>query len=187
VETSRGTLTASKTVIAVGHNVDRHFPDLAGGVLRCALRMLRVRNPTRVPIVPAVQTGFALLRYAGFAACPTLPAVRARLENAAGLNLMFTQLPDGDLTIGDTHAYATTLDPFDDETLDRIVLTETARLLGVERLDVRQRWRGVYASADEPFLVATPMPGVRVVSVTSGIGMTTALGLAPAVMDELLT
>jgi hypothetical protein len=31
------------------------------------------------------------------------------------------------------------------------------------------------------------MPDVRVVSVTSGIGMTTALGLAPEVLDDLLT
>ena len=60
-------------------------------------------------------------------------------------------------------------------------------LLGVPALTVRQRWRGVYASAPDPFLIATPFPGVRVVSVTSGIGMTTALGLAPAVLDDLMT
>lgn len=41
-------------------------------------------------------------------------------------------------------------------------------------------------AAREPFPVAEPAPGVRVVSVTSGIGMTTALGLAPEVLDGLL-
>ena len=49
-----------------------------------------------------------------------------------------------------------------------------------------ERWRGIYASAPEPFLTATPAPLTRAVSVTSGIGMTTALGLAPAVLDDLL-
>jgi hypothetical protein len=78
------------------------------------------------------------------------------------------------------------VDPFRDELLDDLVLAEAARLLGVPELVVRQRWRGVYAAAPDPFLVACPAPGVRVVSVTSSIGMTTALGLAPGVLDDLL-
>ncbi|WP_030452990.1 TIGR03364 family FAD-dependent oxidoreductase [Herbidospora cretacea] len=195
VGTSRGALEAGAVVVCVGHDVDRHFPELASlyGVRRCALHMLRVADPYGREIAPAVLTGFSMLRYDGFAALPGLTAVRARLESEsaplvdAGLNLMFTQRPDGDLVIGDTHRYATTLDPFNAEELDHHVLRETARLLGVPRLEVRERWRGVYASAARPFLDVSPVPGVRVVSVTSGIGMTTAFGLAPRVLDELLT
>jgi D-hydroxyproline dehydrogenase subunit beta len=193
VVTSRGTIEAGRIVVAVGHDLDRHFPDLAdaAGVRRCALRMLRVADPSGREIEPAVLTGFSLLRYDGFAACPTLPEVRRRLgaEQAelveTGLNLMFTQAPGGDLLIGDTHLYARTLDPFQPERLDDLVLAETARLLGVRSLTVRERWRGVYASGPEPFLIATPADRIRVVSVTSGIGMTTALGLAPRVLDDL--
>ncbi len=196
VRTSRGEVTADAVVLAVGHDLDRHFPDLAeqAGVVRCGLHMLRVRDPRPgTPIDPAVLTGFSLLRYAGFGDCPSLPAVRARLTAthpdlvAAGLNLMFTQLPGGDLTIGDTHAYGRTLDPYRDEALDEAVLAETARLLGTGPLTVRERWHGVYAaSTAQDFLVATPAPGVRAVAVTSGIGMTTALGLAPRILDDLL-
>ncbi|GII03845.1 oxidoreductase [Planobispora takensis] len=194
VVTGRGRIRAGRVVVAVGHDVDRHFPELAerAGLRRCALHMLRVRDPHGRTVDPAVLTGFSLLRYDGFAGCPTLTAVRKRMEAdhpelvEAGLNLMFTQRPDGDLTVGDTHAYATTLDPFNAEILDRYVLAETARLLGAERLEVRERWRGVYASAAEPYLVAAPVPDARVVAVTSGIGMTTALGLAPEVLDDLL-
>lgn len=194
IGTSRGTIRADKIVVAVGHDVDRHFPDLAdeAEVRRCALRMLRVADPHGRAIDPAVLTGFSMLRYDAFAACPTLPALRERLSGqrpdlvGMGMNLMFTQAPDGDLIIGDTHHYARTLDPFDSEDLDEAVLTETAHLLGVPRLTVRQRWRGVYASAPAPFLIAAPADGIRVISVTSGIGMTTALGLAPGVLDDLL-
>ena len=50
------------------------------------------------------------------------------------------------------------------------------RLLGGP-LTVRQRWLGEYASAPAPFLVTETAPGVTAVAVTSGIGMTTALGL----------
>jgi hypothetical protein len=45
----------------------------------------------------------------------------------------------------------------------------------------------VYASsAKAPFLVTEPLPGVTVASVTTGIGMTTALGLAQRNVAELL-
>ncbi|MGW6447744.1 TIGR03364 family FAD-dependent oxidoreductase [Lentzea sp. NPDC055074] len=192
VRTSRGEIHCRATVVAVGHDVDRFFPDLAEEheVQRCQLRMLRVAHDGVVD--PAVLTGFSMLRYDAFARCPSLTKVRERLTNdhpelvEAGLNLMFTQLPDGSLTIGDTHHYSRTVDPYRPEDLDDLVLTETARLLGVPRLRVLERWRGIYASAPEPFLTATPVPLTRAVSVTSGIGMTTALGLAPAVLDDLL-
>jgi FAD dependent oxidoreductase TIGR03364 len=191
VRTSRGGLRADRIILATGHDVDRHFPDVAAeyGVQRCALRMMRVDNPTGRTIDPAVQTGYSMIRYNGFAECESLPALRERLaaENpdliAIGLNLMFTQRPDGTLTIGDTHGYATTLAPFEDEELDAAVLRETAGLLGVERLTVRERWRGVYASAPESFLNASPAEGVRVAAVTSGVGMTTAFGFARDVLD----
>lgn len=193
IGTSRGRVRARGVVVAVGHDVDRHFPDLAEsrGVQRCSLRMLRVRDPHAREVEPAVLTGFSMLRYDGFAECQTLSAVRTRIEREhadlveIGLNLMFTQLPDGDLTIGDTHTYRRTVDPFLAENLDERVLAATARLLGVARLAVRERWGGVYASAPRPFLIETPADGVRIVSVTSGIGMTTALGLAPGVLDGI--
>lgn len=65
------------------------------------------------------------------------------------------------------------------------MLRETAPLLGVERLTVRERWRGVYASAPEPFLDAMPVEGVRVVAVTTGVGMTTAFGFGREVIEDL--
>ncbi|WP_285490108.1 TIGR03364 family FAD-dependent oxidoreductase [Amycolatopsis taiwanensis] len=195
VHTAHGDLCAKWTVVAVGHDVDRLHPEIAAthGVRRCGLHMLRVRDPHARPVEEAVLTGHAMLRYSAFDACPSRSAVRDRLAAVAPetldaqLNLMFTQRPDGTLTIGDTHDYATTLPPFRDEARDELIRSETARLLGVSTVDVLERWPGVYASAPEPFLIDTPHSGARVVSVTSGIGMTTAFGLAPAVLDSLLT
>ena len=196
VRTSRGTIEADRAVVCVGHDVDRLFPDIARAaeVERCVLHMLRVAAPSGpgYRVDPAVLSGTSLLRYGGFAACPSLPALWARIAVerpdvlAADVNLMFTQLPGGDLTIGDTHHHTRTVDPFSDDSLDDLLLAEAARLLGADRLVVRQRWRGTYATAPDDLLVATPGPGARVVSVTSGIGMTVAFGLAVEVLDDLL-
>ncbi|MBA2281508.1 MAG: FAD-dependent oxidoreductase, partial [Acidimicrobiia bacterium] len=194
VRTSRGPIESTNAVVCVGHDVDRAFPAVAeaAGVTRCTLQMLRVAAPGGARFEPAVLSGTSLLRYAAFAGCEAGDALRARLERenapllAAGVNLMLTQRPDGDLTIGDTHRDAPTADPFAAEDLDDLLLSETARLLGVERLAVRERWLGCYASAPGDFLVATPCAGTRVVSVTAGIGMTTAFGLAGSVLDDLI-
>ncbi len=194
VHTSRGDVAASSVVHAVGHDVDRLFPDVAleHGVLRCLLQMLEVAPPGGERIGPAVLTGLSMLRYGGLLAMPAAAAVRRQFEIDqpelldVEMNLMLTQRPDGSVVLGDTHRYAVTHDPFDDESDADLLLREGRRLFGAD-LTVRRRWRGVYASSpNTDFLVAAPHPGVRVVSVTSGIGMTTAFGLAPQVLDDLL-
>lgn len=191
VHTSRGTLRAQSVVLAVGHDVDRFFPDVADDaeVRRCRLRMLEIDPPRAVDVPPAVLTGLSMLRYDGLAAMPAAERLREEVQHLKPellehvVNLMCTQRPDGRIVIGDTHHYDVTLTPFEEESVDRLVLTEIARLFGATHLTVRRRWRGVYASSvKQPFLVAEPLPGVTVASVTTGIGMTTAFGLARAVL-----
>ncbi|MEI7057184.1 TIGR03364 family FAD-dependent oxidoreductase [Nocardioides sp. CCNWLW239] len=199
VRTSRGTIRSARVVHAAGHDVDRLFPQVAeeADVRRCRLQMLEVAPPGDVEIGPAVLTGLSMLRYGGFAETTAAADVRTELEATAPelldvvMNLMLTQRPGaggrpGSIVLGDTHHYDRTHQPFDDEHVADLVLREGARLLGAP-LTVRRRWRGVYADSPRTdFLVDEPFPGLRVVSVTSGIGMTTALGLAPTVLDQLL-
>ncbi|WP_101525566.1 TIGR03364 family FAD-dependent oxidoreductase [Nocardioides houyundeii] len=193
VRTSQGDLRASRIVHATGHDLDRLFPAVAAEheVRRCRLHMFEVAPPGGVRIDPAVLTGTAMLRYGGLASCPSAAAVRAELVERTPelldveMNLMLTQRPDGAIVLGDTHHYERTSTPFEDEAVSALVLREAGRLFGAE-LAVLRRWRGVYAhSPSTDFVTASPEPGVRVVSVTSGIGMTTAFGLAQAVIDQL--
>ncbi|WP_280426111.1 TIGR03364 family FAD-dependent oxidoreductase [Nocardia carnea] len=195
VHTSRGDLPATAIVHASGHDIDRLFPALAEEyeVRRCKLHMLEADPPGDIRIAPAVLTGYSMLRYGGLAATESAAEVRREITARAPetlevvMNLMFTQRPDGAIVLGDTHHYSRTHLPFDEESVTDLVLREGARLFGVDRLTVRRRWRGIYADSPKTdFLVATPASGVRVVSVTSGIGMTTALGLASTVLDGLL-
>ncbi|WP_244930475.1 TIGR03364 family FAD-dependent oxidoreductase [Nocardioides sp. W7] len=194
VLTSSGEVAAPAVVVAVGHDLDRLLPGTAAewDVRRCRLQMLEVAPPGGRTIEPAVLTGTSMLRYGALAAQPSAHLVRREIESRAPellevvMNLMLTQRPDGSIVLGDTHHYARTHQPFDDERLADLLLREGARLLG-SPLTVRRRWRGVYADSPQTdFLVAAPYDGVRAVAVISGIGMTTALGLAPVVLDGLL-
>ncbi|MBO0837496.1 MAG: FAD-dependent oxidoreductase, partial [Actinobacteria bacterium] len=194
VRTSRGDFPGSGIVYACGHDLDRLFPAIAEiyRVRRCLLQMLEVAPPGDARIGPAILTGTGMLRYSPLADMPSAAAVRAEIAAERpellehSVNLMLTQRPDGSLVLGDTHRYSFTHEPFDDERVAELLLREGSRLLGA-KLTVRRRWRGMYAeSPTTDFLIAQPHPGSRVVAVTSGVGMTTALGLAPAVLDQLL-
>jgi D-hydroxyproline dehydrogenase subunit beta len=195
VRSAAADVNAGLVIVCPGPDHDGLGPDLTprrDGLTRCKLQMLRVAAPAGRRYRPALLTALSLLRYPGYTEQPGAEALRARIEAerpdliAGGVHLIVTQLPGGDLLLGDTHEYGDTVSPFGDERLDDVVLTEARRLLGADSLTVRQRWHGVYPSAPgHPFLIAEPLPGVAVVEIVSGVGMTTALGLAPRTLDAL--
>ncbi|MGK9149092.1 TIGR03364 family FAD-dependent oxidoreductase [Plantibacter flavus] len=193
VDTSRGVIAADLTVVAVNHDIDQLLPEVAerAEVRRCALDMLRVRAHLPRPLDAPLLTGWSLLRYAGFAASPAIPAVRERLHHehpglaSLDVNLMVTQLPDGSLILGDTHSRGDAVPPFQPEHAFDELLRAGRDLFGTP-IDVLERWQGVYATAPEELLIDEPTPGVRVVAATTGIGMTTGPALGELAVAQHL-
>ena len=189
------TVRAPLIVVCPGPAYGDLPPELQAGLkplTRCRLQMLRVGAPDGRRYRPALATGLSLIRYPAFATQPAAATLRARLVHErpelieAGIHLLVTQLPGGDLVIGDTHLYGDTLSPFSDERLDELLLAEARDLLGASELSVRERWQGIYPSAaGGHFLTTAPYHGVRVVEVISGLGMTMSFGQAEATFDGL--
>ncbi|MFD5865006.1 TIGR03364 family FAD-dependent oxidoreductase [Agromyces sp. NPDC127015] len=194
VETGRGPIDAGEVVVAVNHDVDLLYPELAEarGIVRCGLDMLRVSAGLRAPLAAPLLTGWSLVRYGAFAATDAATRLRARLHAerpdlaALDLNQMYTQLPDGSLIVGDTHYRGESIEPFQGEAAFEALLEVTAELFGTGRPRVIERWQGVYASAPDEFLVERVEPGVHLVAATTGIGMTCGLGLAEHVVSRAL-
>jgi glycine/D-amino acid oxidase-like deaminating enzyme len=152
--------------------------------------MLRLADPGwRLPA--AVMSDLGLNRYRGYAQCPSLPALRARLaaeqpdELDNGVHLIAVQGADGTLVVGDSHHYGATPDPFQPEHVDALILDEARRVLDLPAPSVVEGWIGLYPSGPEDAFVDTPARGVRLVSVTSGTGASTAFGLAEEVLADL--
>lgn len=194
VRTSRGELRAERVVVCVGHDVDRLWPELAeqAALERCALQMALVDPPDGLATHAAILTATSMLRYGGLATLPAAAGVRAEVAAEAPeliemvANVMMAPRPDGTLLVGDSHRYGISQDPFLDEQVEDRLLEEVAAVLGVERLRVRQRWQGVYASSPHSDLLVHHLDArTSVVSVTSGVGMTLSFGLARRVLDEL--
>jgi FAD dependent oxidoreductase TIGR03364 len=189
LHTSRGVIRAENIVIAVNYDIDQLYPEVAEayGVERCGLDMLLADG---VGLAAPLLTGSSLLRYSAFSQTPSVSALRERIARDQpdvldlDINQMYTERPDGTLVVGDTHYRGSAIAPFQDETAFETLRTLGEGLFG-RGLSVRQRWQGVYASAPQDFLHTSPADGVHIVAVTTGIGMTTGLGLADSVVDEI--
>lgn len=186
LHTTRGVIAAPRVVVCPGTDLRTLFPGIftRRRTTLCKLHMLRVAAPGwRLP--GAVMSDLGLHRYLGYAGCPSLPALRARLaaEQAAqlenGVHLIAVQdAEDGSLVVGDSHHYAEAPDPFQPAAVDALILEELSAVLDLPAPRVTERWIGVYPSGPETAFIEAPMPGVRLVSVTSGTGASTAFGLA---------
>lgn len=192
VHTTRGEVAAGAVIVAVNHDVDGLYPEVAAdaNIRRCTLEMVSATADLARDLASPVLTGFSMVRYSGMAELPSAAAVRAELAAqhpdliALDINQMYTQRPNGDLIIGDTHTVVDTASPFQPEqSFDRL-LDITRELFGLSELRVRERWQGVYATGNTDFLVHSPSADVTIASVTTGIGMSTGLGLAASVMNE---
>lgn len=189
LHTTRGDIRAAAIVVAVNYDVDQLYPEIAEqhGVERCGLDMLLADG---IGLGIPLLTGTSMLRYSAFAQTPAAAEVRARYATThpelltRDVNQMYAERPDGTLIVGDTHYRGSAIAPFQDEDAFRLLLALGNEAFG-RPLTVRQRWQGVYATAPQEFLRVAPADGIRVVAVTTGIGMTTGLGLAESVIEEL--
>jgi hypothetical protein len=58
-------------------------------------------------------------------------------------------------------------------------------VLDLPQPEVTERWTGLYPSGPDDAFFETPMPGVRLVSVTSGTGASTGFGIAAEVLADM--
>lgn len=190
-ETTLGTLHAARIVVCPGTDLHTLFPDVFARrkVTLCKLHMLRLADPGwRLPA--AVMSDLGLHRYRGYGASASLPALRARLAAEQpghldnGVHLIVVQSADGTLVVGDSHHDDATPDPFQPAAVDQLILDEFAAVLGPPP-PVIERWIGAYPTGGEDAFVETVAPGIRLVSVTSGTGASTAFGLAEEVLRDL--
>lgn len=194
VETTDGDWLVDRAYVCSGNDFETLYPDVfvESGLVRCKLQMMRTGpQPDGWGLGPMLCGGLTLLHYAAFDDCTS----KARLAERMGLELPFhrengihvllSQTADGRLTIGDSHAYAKTLDPFEDEAINQAVLDYLDTFAALPDPRITERWVGYYPSLRDgrTELVVEPEPGVTVVNGVGGAGMTLSFGLAEDIIN----
>jgi FAD dependent oxidoreductase TIGR03364 len=182
---------ADRIFVCNGPEFEQLYPDLfaAAPITRCKLQMLRmVAQPAGFRIGPALCGGLSLVHYAGFQAAADVEPLRARYRAEhgdlldLGIHVMAAQNGHGEITLGDSHAYAHTHDPFDEHAINAKVLDYLGRFARFPDPRIAQSWHGIYpklTDGSSEFVVEAE-PGVTIVNAIGGggLGMTLSFGLA---------
>ena len=138
--------------------------------------------------------GLSLIHYHSFKVAPSLQKLKNRynadlgsyLDN--GIHVMVSQNERGELTVGDTHEYAHTFDPFDKANLNNLVIDYLKTFANKDNWNLVESWHGVYPkmtnSATE--LILHPSPNVYIINGLGGNGMTLSFGLAEETIAHIL-
>jgi glycine/D-amino acid oxidase-like deaminating enzyme len=104
-----------------------------------------------------------------------------------GIHVMVSQNESGELTIGDSHEYGMTHDPFDKEFINRMVLDYLKKFADLRNWNLIQSWNGIYSKLTngDTDLFFSPEPGVYILNGLGGAGMTLAFGFAEEKIAEI--
>ncbi|HVS95474.1 MAG TPA: TIGR03364 family FAD-dependent oxidoreductase [Puia sp.] len=163
-------------------------------VTKCKLQMMRLAaQPGDWRIGPALCGGLSLIHYNSFKAAPSLGFLRERYAREMadylkwGIHVMVSQNGRGELTVGDSHEYGATHDPFDKDFINRKILDYLRCFACFRDWKVSETWNGVYAKLTdgEADLFFSPEPYVYVINGVGGAGMTLSFGLAEELVAGL--
>lgn len=192
--TTAGRFTARHILVCSGHDYQTLLAEPMAALKPsvCRLQMLRARLERPLDLQHAVLTGLSCVHYGAFADLPEAEAIQAEIRRdypaleQYGIHLLVSPTPYGELIIGDSHDYGSDAAPFNAEAVDQLLIELAEHTLG-GRLQVLERWQGVYGSRGPgPFSVLRAAEGVTAVLMHTGLGMSVGLGLGERTIAALL-
>jgi FAD dependent oxidoreductase TIGR03364 len=180
--------------VCSGADFETLYPDQFQklNITKCKLQMMRAAaQPDNGRIGPALCGSLTLIHYTGFQSAASLPALKARFQEQYaellkwGIHVMVSQNQQGELTIGDSHEYGLTHDPFNRENVNQLILDYFKTFADIKQLQIIQHWNGVYPKMTDgnTEVVIIPQKGVTIINGIGGAGMTLSFGTAEEVIN----
>lgn len=179
-----------------GSDIETLYPEIfkRTDFTKCKLQMMRLATQTQNSrIGPALCGGLSLIHYNSFKAASSLPALKQRFTTEMkeyldwGIHVMVSQNQEGELTIGDSHEYGTTLDPFNKTVINTLILDYLKAFADFQDWSVKESWDGTYLKqkTGEPFFHHSINSNVHILNALGGAGMTLSFGLAEKIVHQL--
>jgi FAD dependent oxidoreductase TIGR03364 len=184
---------ADEIFVCSGADFETLYPAVFSStpLTKCKLQMLRLEaQPDNWKIGPSLCGGLSLIHYEGFKAAPSLEILKQRYKQQYseylkwGIHVMASQNGLGEITVGDSHEYALTFDPFDREFINSMILDYLASFAKFKSPKVFQTWHGIYPKMTNgnTEIVLNPEQGVTIINGLGGAGMTLSFGLCDQVI-----
>ncbi|HEY9006314.1 MAG TPA: TIGR03364 family FAD-dependent oxidoreductase [Ohtaekwangia sp.] len=194
IKTARESWRVDKVYICSGADFETLYPEVYDQhpVSKCKLHMMKAVTEKPVHIGPTLCAGLTLRHYAAFGKCPSLKLLDERYDKQSedfkkhGVHVLLAQNEAGELIIGDSHHYSRTVEPFDPEFINEIILNYLHEFVDLGNYKITERWHGIYSKLQGNIsLVLEPQPHVTIVNGLGGAGMSLSFGLAEEVMGKL--
>lgn len=194
VKTSREQWKVNKVFVCGGADFETLYPEVFDQfpVTKCKLQMIKAVTEKQFKLGPTLCAGLTLRHYSAFSGCPSLSKLSKRYDESSsilkdhGVHVLLAQNESGELIIGDSHHYSKTVEPFDSEQVNTIIMEYLASFTELGPLRIIERWHGVYPTVNGAAnLVVHPEPGVTIVTGLGGAGMTMSFGLAEELIEKL--
>jgi len=182
-------LEADQIIICPGADLETLFPEQfhSNPLTNCKLQMMRLEaQPKGWRMGPALFAGLSLTHYNSFLQTSSAQALQTYFEAAYpdhvkwGIHVMVSQNGLGELTVGDSHEYGRSHDPFDKAFINGLILEYMSRFARFPTERIIATWHGYYPKMTDgsPDLILEPLPGVLIINGVGGAGMTYSFGLA---------
>ena len=186
---------ADEIYVCSGADFETLYPQLFAAVpiTKCKLQMMRMAaQPDSYRIGPALCGSLSLIHYNGFKAASSLNELKKRLEVEYpdyikwGIHVMVSQNQAGELTVGDSHEYGLTHDPFDKQFINQLILDYLKKFARFRDESIIETWNGIYPKLTngQTHLVIEPEQGVTVINGLGGAGMTLSFGLCEQLINK---
>jgi len=160
---------------------------------KCKLQMMRLMEDGSPRIGASLCGGLSLIHYPSFKAASSLHELRQYYEKELpeylkwGIHVMVSQNHLGHLTIGDSHEYGLSPDPFDKQYINELILKYLGQFTSLRNPKLIETWNGVYGKLTntDSEIFYSPESGVYILNGVGGTGMTMSFGLAEEVVNTL--
>ncbi len=187
--------TADEIYVCSGADFETLYPEIYNdtAITKCKLQMLRLdAQPGNWRLGPALCGGLSLIHYKSFGAASSLALLKNRFEQEYpdyikwGIHVMVAQNQSGELTVGDSHEYGLTHDPFDRQFINQLILDYLKTFARFDNEKIIQTWNGIYPKLTngENDLIIEPEKGVTVINGLGGAGMTLSFGLCEQLINR---
>ena len=187
---------AELVFVCSGADFETLYPEVfsSQAITKCKLQMMRLGSEKfDKRIGPALCGGLSLIHYKSFMEAASLNLLKKRYEVEMedylkwGIHVMVSQNKSGIMTVGDSHEYALTFDPFDRDFINRMILNYLSSFMYTDTMTLQESWNGIYAKSTDGAteLILNPAPGVFIVNALGGAGMTLSFGLSEEIVSTL--
>lgn len=186
---------ADEIFICSGADFENLFPEVFDELplTKCKLQMMKVEaQQDGWRIGPSLCGGLSLAHYKSFETAQSLPLLKEKFQDELpeymqrGIHVMVSQNQKGELTIGDSHEYGDSFDPFDKVHINELIIKYLSRFASFKSGKVIETWHGIYPkmTSGETETVIQPQNGVTIINGLGGAGMTLSFGLCEQIISS---